>query len=145
MTESNASNAFNVLSNANSVRTYFRKEKAMTNAQIIFNAGQELAKEGKIGYTGREFEMETPDGNKITVKETEDIHTYNTWKEMGFQVAKGQKAVAKITIWKHSKPKVDTLPMQDGKDVEYIDHGRMFLKTAAFFSRSQVEVIEDAS
>lgn len=113
----------------------------MTNQQIIFNAEQELAEQGKIQYTGRTFEMETTDGKKVTVKETEEIHTYNTWKELGYQVVKGQKAVAKITIWKHSKAKVETVPMQDGKEVEYIDHGKMFMKTAAFFSRGQVEAI----
>ena len=113
----------------------------MTNQQIIFNAEQELAEQGLIKYTGRTFEMETTEGKKVTVKETEEIHTYNTWKELGYQVVKGQKAVAKITIWKHSKAKVETVPMQDGKEVEYIDHGKMFMKTAAFFSRGQVEAI----
>ncbi len=104
----------------------------MTNAQIIFNAGQELAKEGKIGYTGRTFEMEMPDGKKITVQETEPIHTYQTWKMFGYQVAKGEKAVAKITIWKHTTKHNE----ERGED-----ESKMFMKTAAFFSQSQVEAI----
>lgn len=104
----------------------------MTNADIIFHAGQQLAKEGKIGYTGKVFEAVDAAGTKIQVKETEAIHTFATWKQMGFMVQKGQKAIARITIWKYAG-KVNE---ETGED-----EGRMFLKTAAFFSRSQVEAL----
>lgn len=102
----------------------------MTNADIIFNESQKLAKEGIIQYTGREFTFEDADGKKFVIKETEPIHTYNTWKEMGFQVKKGQKAVAQFTIWKYS-----------GKKNEETDEeeGHMFMKRASFFSARQVE------
>lgn len=106
--------------------------KIMTNQQIIFNAEQELAEQGKINYTGRVFEMETADGSKITLKETEEIHTYQTWKALGFQVSKGQKAVTKLTIWKHTT--------KHNKETDQ-DESKMFMKTAAFFSRGQVEAI----
>lgn len=36
----------------------------MTNAQIIFNEAVELMKNGKIGTTGRQFEVEDENGNK---------------------------------------------------------------------------------
>lgn len=113
----------------------------MTNAQIIFNESQRLAEAGKIGYTGRVFQMVLDDGTEITVPETETLHTYSVWQSLGYQVRKGEKAVAKITIWKHTAPKVEQLPMQDGENVEYIDKGKMFLKLSAFFSQSQVERI----
>ena len=113
----------------------------MTNAQIIFMESQKLAEAGAIKYTGRIFEAIDGQGNKITVKETEEIHTYNIWKQMGFQVQKGQKAVAKFTIWKHTGTKEDSVKTVDGKEVAYIDKGHMFMKQAAFFSRSQVEAI----
>ena len=110
----------------------------MTNQQIIFGEAQRLAEEGKIAYTGREFIMQTPDGEQITVKETEDIHTFNGWKARGMKVKKGEHAVAKFVIWKHSGPKVVDVPQPDG-DVAMIDRGKMFMKMSAFFSASQVE------
>ena len=110
----------------------------MTNAQIIFNAAQELAEQGLIQYTGRTFKATDAAGNEVVLKETEEIHTYKIWQEMGYQVQKGQKAVAKIMIWKHSGSKMEEMPTKDG-NVEYIDKGHMFMKLAAFFSRSQVE------
>lgn len=38
----------------------------MTNQEILFRASQKLAKEGKIGYTGRVFKAEI-NGKEITV------------------------------------------------------------------------------
>lgn len=106
----------------------------MTNAQIIFNESQRLAEEGKIQYTGRVFTFEDADGNQQTVKETEAIHTYNAWKELGFQVQKGQKAVAQFTIWKHCNGKVDE---ETGEEKP----GKMFMKKASFFTAKQVQAI----
>jgi hypothetical protein len=104
----------------------------MTNAQIIFNAAQALAEEGKIGYTGREFKAVDADGNEMVVRETEPIHTHQTWKQLGYQVQKGQKAVAAILIWKHTV-KVDK--ETGGEDA------KMFMKTAHFFSMAQVQAV----
>lgn len=104
----------------------------MTNAQIIFNAAQALAEEGKIGYTGREFKAVDADGNEMVVRETEPIHTYQTWKQLGYQVQKGQKAVAAILIWKHTV-KVDK---ETGEE-----DAKMFMKTAHFFSMAQVQAV----
>ncbi len=106
----------------------------MTNAQIIFNASQELAEQGIIKYTGNVYIAELPDGSKVEVKETEEIHTYQKWQSLGYQVQRGQKAIAKITIWKHVVKKA--------KAENEEDETKMFMKTAAFFSKSQVEAIQ---
>lgn len=45
----------------------------MTNAAIIFEESQKLAEAGTIEYTGRIFSAEDAEGNKITVKETEEM------------------------------------------------------------------------
>lgn len=66
---------------------------------------------------------------------TEESHTYNRWKAMGYQVRKGEKAAFKATIWKHGKKKVET---EDGEEKEA---GRMFMKTASFFTASQVDKV----
>ena len=71
----------------------------MTNNQIIFSMEQQLAEEGKIKYTGRIMKATTPEGEEIEIKETESLHTYKEWQSLGFQVKKGQKAIAKFTIW----------------------------------------------
>ena len=71
----------------------------MTNEMIIFEASQELAEQGIINYTGNTFKAIDDEGNETEVKETEAIHTYKEWQNLGMQVQKGQKAIAKITIW----------------------------------------------
>lgn len=111
----------------------------MTNAQIIFNASMELMKAGTIGTTGRTFTYQTEDGGQITVQEPEPIHTYAAWIEKGYQVRKGEKAIAQITIWKQGKS-YTTKDKETGEEVE--KEGRMFQKTAYFFKASQVDKIE---
>lgn len=103
----------------------------MTNEMIIFNEGQRLAAEGKIGYTGRQFEVKTDDGKVQIIKETEPIHTFATWKTMGMKVKKGEHAVTKLVIWKHTEKE-----KEDGEK-----DAKMFMKTSHFFSASQVEVM----
>ncbi len=104
----------------------------MTNAQIIFNESQRLAAEGIIKYTGRVFKMQDMAGDEVIVKETEEIHTYNAWKDMGFQVQKGEKAVAQFVIWKY-RGKVNEETNEE--------EGQMFMKRASFFTRQQVKAI----
>ena len=106
----------------------------MTNAMIILGERVRLMDEGIIGTTGRTMVVEDGDGNKKTIFEPEEIHSYARWKEIGYQVTKGQKAVAKFPVWKHTvrKPKEDE---EEGRE-------RMFMRETSFFSRSQVEPVQ---
>ena len=65
------------------------------------------------------------------------------WKQLGYQVKKGQKAVASFTIWKHTSKKEEMeVTYTDGtKGIEEVDNSRMFMKLSSFFSASQVEKI----
>ena len=63
----------------------------MTNEEIIFRQGQELAKAGKIGFTGQTLVIKTEDGGEVEVLEAEPIHTFAAWKELGFSVKKGER------------------------------------------------------
>ena len=64
---------------------------------------------------------------------TEECHTYGKWKSMGYQVKRGSKALFKAAIWKHTNK----------RNAETGDEeSRMFMKTASFFGRSQVEKIK---
>lgn len=65
----------------------------------------------------------------------EESHTFARWKSMGFAVKKGEHAAFKATIWKHRAKKVTT---EDGEEK---DASRMFMKTASFFTASQVEAL----
>ena len=107
---------------------------ALTNAMIIFNAQQDLLTEGKIKPTGRMIRVETPEGEKL-IPEAEAIHTFARWKELGYQVRRGQHAVAAFSIWKYtSKAKGQT-------EEDAIENGFCFLKRSFFFSASQVDKI----
>lgn len=103
----------------------------MTNAMIIFSESVKLMEEGIIGTTGRTVQMEDSEGKKITLQEPEPIHTYAAWKSLGYQVKKGQKAVASFMIWKHTVKKA--------KEEDEEDKERMFMKKASFFTFAQVE------
>lgn len=62
----------------------------MTNGEIIFRNSIELMKQGVLKPTGRIYTMTLDDGSEIQVPEVEPIHTYNGWKDLGYQVKKGR-------------------------------------------------------
>ena len=112
---------------------------AMTNEMIVLGQAIALAEDGKIGYTGEILTVEI-NGEEITMKEPEQIHTYARWKAMGYQVRRGEKAIAKFKVWKHVTPKKKN---DDGEEkTASAARGKMFLKQAAFFSAAQVEPIK---
>lgn len=110
----------------------------MTNADIIFTESQKLMEEGIIGTTGRKFKAivvnSEGEEEEIEVMEAEPIHTYNGWKERGYQVQKGEKAIAQFMIWKHVTKKAESEDEQD--------ESKMFMKKASWFKFSQVAPIE---
>lgn len=91
----------------------------MTNVEIIMANQMELVKNGII-------------------KEDEEIHTYQMWHDLWYQVKKGEHAIAKFTIWKPSKGKVEE--DENGKQ-KVVKKPYMFMKSANFFSTTQVEPI----
>lgn len=107
----------------------------MTNEMIILEESVRLMNEGVLAGTGKFITVENKDGTKKQLEIPEDIHTFNGWKERGYAVKKGEKAIAKFTIWKHKSRKVTN---EDGEEEETTN---MFMKTAAFFKFSQVEKI----
>ena len=97
----------------------------MTNQEIITRQTLALIEAGIIGAN-------------------EQIHTFADWKNSGYIVKKGSKAVAKFTIWKYSdKPNKAQQAAREaaGKDQE-APAPHYFMTNAAFFSSSQVEKIE---
>ncbi len=121
----------------------------MTNAEIIFSESMRLMNDGIIGTTGRKLTLITlnDDGteNREIIDEPEEIHTFAEWKALGFMVQKGQKAIAKFTIWnftdKPSKAKKATREAA-GEDTEAADP-HFYMKDACFFAFSQVAPLKD--
>lgn len=113
----------------------------MTNQMIIFWASVELMEQGILKPTGEKIVVKDQDGKDKELDMPEEIHTYQHWKDLGYQVQKGQKSIAKFPVWKHTGGKMEKMIDTEGNEQEVPDRGRMFMKTAAFFSRSQVEEI----
>ena len=74
--------------------------------------------------------------------EIQEIHTYQAWKKQGFQVKKGETAIAKFPIWQFTRSKKQAEEEADNKDeVEQKGKGFFFKKLSAFFTEDQVEPI----
>ena len=68
---------------------------------------------------------------------TEEIHTFQKWRQLGFSVKKGEKSDIKFPIRKYGGKKQKN---DDGEDVVANPH--CFMKESAFFKRSQVEPLK---
>lgn len=105
----------------------------MTNNQIILQNRFLLMEEGVLKPTGQKVIVQDEEGKK-ELDMPEEIHTYQGWKERGYQVNKGEKAIAKFTIWKHvTKKKKDS-----DEETE-----KMFMKNSSWFKMSQCTAIEE--
>ena len=117
----------------------------MTNEQIIINARFALMEAGKIGNTGRTLEYIDAEGQKHSTLEPEEIHTFSFWKDCGYSVKKGEKAVVKLAIWKHTVKEHKTPEDANAETVAIMaePETRMFMKMSAFFASSQVQPIQN--
>lgn len=111
----------------------------MTNAEIIFQNRVFLMEQDVIkGVPGTNITFTDEQGTRELLM-PEEIHTYNSWRKLGYQVRKGEHAVARFPIWKFkATKKKDEEPDEDQQDQK----GRMFKKVAFFFTIDQVEKIE---
>lgn len=91
----------------------------MTNVQIIDALKAGLVASGKI-------------------QAGEEIHTYRHWRSLGYQVFRGEKAVASANIWQHFKKSGKAEEAGDDEGQEKAPQGQMRLKRAYFFSTKQV-------
>ena len=106
---------------------------AQTNSEIILRQSLELLKQGILKPTGRVLVQELPDGTKLEIPEPEPIHTYNGWKDLGYQVKKGEHAKAEFPIWKYKGKKDE----ETGEEKE----GTCYQRKAFWFTFDQVEKI----
>ena len=106
---------------------------AMTNVEIILRESLDLMKQGILKPSGRMLVQEMPDGTKIEIPEPEPIHTYNGWKDLGYQVKKGQHAKAQFMIWKWNGQKNEETGEEEG--------GSCYQRKAFWFTFDQVEKV----
>lgn len=112
----------------------------MTNAQIIFNNRVFLMEQDIIkGIPGTSVTISDEQGER-TVLMPEEIHTFNEWKKMGYQVQKGEHAVAKFPIWKHVSGKKQEQELDEDQEQEA--GGRYIKKVAFFFTAAQVKEVQ---
>lgn len=105
---------------------------ATSNAEIILRESMNLVNAGVLKTTGRVFIQELPDGSKVELPEPEPIHTYNGWRDLGYQVKKGEKAKASFPIWKWAGKKDEETGQESG---------RCWQRKAFWFTADQVEKI----
>lgn len=109
----------------------------MKNEMIIMLESIELMKQGIIGGSGKIITIACSDGSTKEIEMPEAIHTYQRWKAMGYQVQKGEKAIAQFCIWKYTAAK-----LKDESEEQAQENGHCFMKLSSFFKMSQVQKIE---
>lgn len=65
---------------------------------------------------------------------TAPLYTWGVWRNLGYQVKKGEKCRHRVALYKHTTKKIE----QDGQERTV---GRCFVKTANLFTSEQVEKI----
>lgn len=114
----------------------------MTNAEIILGEQIRLADEGIIKILGWDT-FTTDEGEEVEIPKFQPIHTYQAWKKLGYQVKKGEKAVAKFPVWKYLTKKKKAEDDEADEDKTKVGNGRCYMKVSAFFTDEQVEPIKE--
>lgn len=74
----------------------------------------------------------------------EEVHTFSKWKQLGYKVKKGEKALFETKLWKMSNKKAEPEEVSEGDGQEgTVCMGRMYLAKSYLFGEHQVEKMED--
>lgn len=87
------------------------------NEKVVWAERLRLMKAGRIGVLSETVTTDE-NGNKVVVREPDEIHDYDEWRRLGQQVRRGSRAIAR-------------LPITDGNRT----------KTVGFFCRAQCDTI----
>lgn len=111
----------------------------MTNEEIILSNRVFLMEEGVIKGTGERFVFSDENGSR-EIEMPEEIHTFNSWKTLGYVVKKGEHSIARFPIWQKSDKKKRKEEEDDEKRKKESD--RYYMKVSFFFTKEQVEPIK---
>lgn len=119
----------------------------MTNQMIILIESVQLMEQGIISGSGVFGTYTDRDGTEKRIELPEQIHTFAAWKQAGYIVKKGEHAIAAFPVWTYRAPRQDreNATESDGNESNEQATGRMFMKKAFFFKRSQVEKLQPAT
>lgn len=113
----------------------------MTNADIILQNRVFLMEQEVIkGVPGTALLWKDDQGEREILM-PEEIRTFNEWKRLGFQVQKGQHAVAKFQIWMPKKGRKMAADEDPEKDEEQMAKN-FYKKVAFFFTKDQVKEVK---
>lgn len=116
----------------------------MTNAEIIEKAANELMEAGIIKGSGNFISavVVNKDGTETetTIETPEAIHTFATWKALGYSVKKGEHAKASFPIWKYKAGK-EAVEATETEEAKEATPSHMFMTKAFFFTFDQVQPI----
>ena len=112
----------------------------MTNSQIIMENRVFLMEQGVLkGIPGTNLLWKDEEGEREILM-PEEIHTFQAWKKLGYQVQKGEHAVAKFPVWKFkSSGKGEKKDEQEAGDDESPKDGKCYMRMAFFFTVDQVK------
>ena len=117
---------------------------AMTNEMIILMQSIKLMEEGVLRGTGKYIEIENEDGTKSKFELPEEIHTYEKWKSLGYQVRKGEKSTIKFDVWYFQKPKKKAPDAETSKNEQTRNSGKCWMRLTSFFTIDQVDKRKEA-
>lgn len=112
---------------------------AITNNMIILMESFRLMDEGILKGSGIINEVEI-NGETKKMEMPEEIHTYNRWKQLGYQVQKGEKSKIKFNVWHYRTGRRGT--EADGEENVENRGGKCYMQLTAFFTMDQVKRIE---
>ncbi|MBR4589650.1 MAG: hypothetical protein IKO36_03210 [Bacteroidaceae bacterium] len=111
---------------------------AMTNEMIIMMESVRLMKEGVIKGTGKFAEAEI-NGKIEKFEIPEEIHTYERWRKMGYQVQKGQTSFIKFKVWFYTGRNGRSQEVEEGAENSRQQRGKCYMRMTAFFTADQVK------
>lgn len=114
---------------------------AMTNEMIILVESVKLMEEGILKGTGKFAEAEI-NGKIEKFEIPEEIHTYERWKKMGYQVQKGEKSNIKFMVWYYNN-RGKNQDVEDEAENNNKKYGKCYMRMTSFFTADQVKPRED--
>ena len=108
----------------------------MTNEMIILTESVKLMEDGIIKGTGEFVEVEI-NGEIKKFEIPEEIHTYERWRKMGYQVQRGETSFIKFKVWFFTGGNGRNQELEETESAQ--QHGKCYMRMTSFFTKDQVK------